>query len=396
MRSGKTLPVCDRLSKLPPKTKVLVVCPPQVVPVWHAEWKAYKTGNVPRLHVISSGKLLPKHREAIGRDWDVIVADEIHDYRHFSKRYQTLEWLAKNAWMCIGLTGTPIDRWLSELYYPLTWLSGGTFFGKYISKDVFHKEYCTPVNIRLGKHSPMEIRDDLRETFMAAVGEVSHTWANPLVEPPTHEVWEYPLTQHQKHLIAMVMEGIRPPHPFYKPDMAGMKKMHRKGKGRQLYGGFMIDEKSDVMPDFCATWKWFSLSLLVARIGYKRLVVWYTFSQEVIEIEDTLEQVFGARVKTYTQKALEAFRRDEVDVLICHPKAAGAGVDISHAESCIFVSRCANWTALMQAFYRMAGWSQGGKTVYHMVANHPMDKDDYGKMWEKAQATEEFYHEGQG
>ena len=206
MRSGKTLLVCDWLSKLPTKTKALVVCPPQVVPVWLDEWKAYKAGNALQFHVISSGRLLPKHRDAIGQDWDVVVADEMHDYRHFSKRYQTLVWLAKNAWMAIGLTGTPIDQWLSELYYPLTWLSEGQFFGKYISKDVFHKKYCTPVNIRLGKNSPMEIRDDFKDTFMAAVREVTHTWKNPSVVPPSHEVWEYPLTHHQKHLVATVIE----------------------------------------------------------------------------------------------------------------------------------------------------------------------------------------------
>ena len=397
MRSGKTLPICEWVSRQSYSTSVLVVCPPAVVPVWEKHYLAQQTGLSPRMEILSSGKLSAKKngkavvRSEMKNDWDVVIVDEIHEYRYYSARYQNLRWLSKNSEYRIGLTGTPIDQHLSELYYPLTWLSNGLFFGEYITKEAFQLTYCHQTKPRLKEASPWEIRPDIREEFLAEVMKVTSVWENPSVKPPEHKKVEYPLTKIQRKRISELRKGrYRVFARKWQSDLTGLKLAHRKDKMRQIYGGFLLDELGEVSPYRTVSWKWLWLARLLRKTS-NRTVVWYRYRTEIELISEVAQDV-GLSSAEFSLKQLDAFNEDRLDVLICHPKSAGAGIDISHADSAIFVTPTPNWTALMQAFYRLADRTEKRKVIYHMVAAIKEDRESYEALWAKEQVTTEFYN----
>lgn len=397
MRSGKTLPVCEWLATQTGDHRVLVVCPPAVVPVWHDHWKITKRRGSPEINILSSGQLSQKTngdysvKGICGNDWSIVVVDELHDYRHYSGRLLALRYLSKNSKYRIGMTGTPYDQNLSELYYPLTWLSAGTIFGDNISKQTFRETYCYPTKPHLGKMSPWEVRPSLVDEFTQLVKSVSSVWMHPEVAPPKQEVVRYPLSKRQKGMVGLLGNGsVSYFLSEWGVDLAGCKHAHFRDKMRQVYGGFILDESSKPHR-VCSTLKWWHMMQILNKTGTRRVVIWYRYLYEAAGIKQLLKSVFGVVVKGYSQTHLEEFRRDEVDILLCHPKSAGAGIDISHAEAAIFVTLTPNWTALMQAFYRLADRSGDVKTIYHMVADCKYDQKSLDSMRQKEQRTLEFY-----
>ena len=392
MRSGKTLPICEFLaSRVGPEMRCAIVCPPAVVPVWDKHLWEVEHPNMPKIEIISTGALSTNGKIPKGR-FDIVVVDEIHQFRANSKRYKALCKLSKGSEYRLALTGTPIDQHLSEMFYPLSWLSNDTFFGEKVTQKAFRATYCYAVSPHLGIRSKWEVRDDIREEFKKAIYEVSSIWKDEDVNPPTHKQVFYPVTRKQKALAQNLADGVfKTLRIEYGVEFGGMELAHRRDKIRQIYGGFLIDELSEVIPNACTTWKWWHLTKLVNQIGHERLVVWYRYVWESQLAKVRLERVFNARVEMFTQSNLAKFNHDQIDVLLCHPLSAGAGIDISHAEKTIFLSPTPNYTALMQAFYRLADRSQQQKLVYHLIADHPVDKMGFEKIWEKEATTEEVY-----
>lgn len=398
MRSGKTLAICTFLSEhVGENLAVLVVCPPAVVEVWEKHWAITKREYSPTITIMSTGKL-KDYAEHNRTEYDVVVVDELHQFRYHSARYQALQKLSKESVFRIGLTGTPVDSHLSEMYYPLTWLSKGMFFGEYITKAVFQSTYCYAVSPHLGTKSKFEIRDDIREEFMKAIYDVSSVWEDEKVIPPDHEQVVYPVTPKQRRLASLLSDGkFKVFYDEYGIEFAGMEVAHRRDKTRQLFGGFLISDLRVTVPDVCVSWKWWHMAKLISKIGATRLVVWYRYVYESTLAKETIERVFGVRVEMFTQANLTKFNGDKIDVLLCHPLSAGAGIDISHAEKTIFLSPTPNYTALTQAFYRLADRVGNKKKAYHLIADHSVDKSGYDKIWEKDSVTNEIYggHHGE-
>lgn len=398
MREGKTAPVVRFIDSM--KTgDCLVICPPQVIPVWKAHIKDWSRNKNVDWRVTSDGILSSDDspaviRKRIGDHWDYIIIDEIHRFRYFSKRLKMLDWISRNAAMRLGLTGTPFDSNLAELYYPLQWLSDYTFFGteneRITNKQVFYQIYCQVANPG-SKFPQYEIHPRVKDDFMKEVKEVSDIYKSGKVNPPTHEVVNYSLTPRQASMIDKVMNLEETGVDIIDDTLADMNTANIHDKVRQLYGGFYLHEGD--IPYECSSLKWYEVAKLIQKLGGRRIVIWYRFRREGHYIIKTLPHLY--KMDTFTQESLEKFNRDEIDILIAHPASAGAGVDISHADYSIFVTHSPKWTEVMQAFYRLAKYGdQNRKKIFHMVARHPLDQKSYEDMKQKEQATMDIYKEG--
>ena len=135
MRAGKTLPVCKYISdwvKEFPNDPVLVVCPSDITDVWIAQLDELEVDRE-KYSIIGQGMLSHREPEEFREEFDnpykLIVVDEIHGYREFSQRYKNLKYLSKNSCKRIGLTATPFDKNLQEMFYPIQWLDKGELLG---------------------------------------------------------------------------------------------------------------------------------------------------------------------------------------------------------------------------------------------------------------------------
>lgn len=223
--------------------------------------------------------------------------------------------------------------------------------------------------------------------FWIEVKEVSSIYKSGKVQAAEHEVIKYRLTAHQEDIISRILHK-EPISESIDEVMAGLQVSNLRDKVRQVYGGFFLSSGYDILS--CASFKWFELVKLINRLGGKRLVIWYRYVNELHICTRTIPHMYSS--DTYTADNLQKFNDDELDILIAHPAAAGAGVDISHAEHAIFVTHSPKWVEVMQAFYRLSKYEdENAKKIYHLVADHKQDIDSYVTLKDKERTTMEFY-----
>lgn len=138
MGTGKTVQVCVALSLLIRLGRVktaLIVCPKTTLSVWYDHLSDWVPGAVlhtyeevprvisksidgrPRVWVVSYSRLA-RRQAAIswGRNWDLVVLDEVHELRNpATVRYNQLQRIISQARYRWGLSGTPLQNRLEEL-----------------------------------------------------------------------------------------------------------------------------------------------------------------------------------------------------------------------------------------------------------------------------------------
>ena len=387
MRSRKTstvLTLLNRMYMARGRRRILVVCPPKVVPVWRGMMRHYAVGG--DIWVISSGALSQKVLK-LPEDMaspDIVVIDEIHQFRAYSQRYKTLKKLCDKAQFRIGLSGTLVDKDMDELFYPMQ-LIGPDFWGTR-SRDAFRKAYCRKVNPNF-EHSPWEMLPEHKKAVMGELRDWMHTYNDEeAIRPPEHEKVTYTLTSEQEEWIhnlenRRVIEEI-------KDIQADLSPAHVHNKIIQIEAGFFLHDNI-VVKEF-DTAKYAVLRVLMRAKVRGRALVWYRHTEGRIRALEALE---GAR--EFTPRNLEWWRATDDAVLVCHPRSAGAGIDFSAADTSIFLTPNPSTIDLMQAFYRLAKvGSDRPKKIYHLIADTPRGHGQYDRIWEKMEAIAKMYQEG--
>ena len=407
MRHGKTLAVCEMLKEYilewthadnNNKFELRVLCPARVIHVWeeHADavfdQEFYAKANI---KFISHDNI---ENDADKVHKDVIVIDEIHQFRSVQKesqRYALLDSYSKECYHRIGMTGTPYDQFMAELFRPLQWMSHGSFFGEGITKQDFETTYCEAINPR-SKYPSFEIKPHLKKEIWEELMKISHVYKSDDIVLPKLSTVKYDLYPKQLRLIRRI-RGKK-----IIPEIADIQSKFsvpvRNGKMRQLYGGFIYHTRNQEVLNMCATRKWLALTQLLEQLEFNKVMIFYQYLEEVNRILDALKpySAYGIRWAELTDKTLPRFNDDELDILIGHPKSCGVGIDISAANYAIFVSHTASFIDSYQAFFRLSkkGEDMDDKEIFHLLADHYLAKEDYAKMWEKKKLTDEFYEKG--
>lgn len=369
--------------------RVLVVSPPRVMGVWE-EWKGrYRVGD--DMEVVSSGGL---STGKLPHPPNICVIDEVHNYRHYSNRFKALRRITKDCEFMCGLTGTPIDSDTAEFFYYLTLLSKGRVFGTW-SKTRFLQVCGYQINPNL-THSPWKLKPDFEREFMEDMKAYIDVYdGKDKITPPECEKAAYDITWEQTDWAQRIVgetpitetvtvKGVETPMMELQAEMPPHA---RKDKRRQIESGFLLHD-GEVVKRF-GTNKWGRLQLLLTHCE-GQVLVWYRYIEEKREILE----ITGKKAE-FTPKNFEAFKRGESRFMVAHPRAAGAGLDFSCADTAIFVTPNPSNVDVQQALYRLCTVSGSkNKKVYFMVAASPGGREDYRRMTEKFRVTEQLYMKG--
>ena len=359
MQSGKTLPSAIAGKEMGGRT--LVVCPLPAVPNWH---KTFKLIDHSDYDVMSYSKMNRQYKDLFHKasiythNYSTLIIDEIHEMRSYSLKYQTVRRMVKhfNFKKKIGLTGTLVDKDPSELFYPLSLLTDK--YGK--SRQTFYDVFCRIVNPG-SKYPNYVLRPDIAQEFRNSLAEFCFSYEGEGMVHPEIIEKKYPLMTKQKEKIKALMENEE--FPEIDNEHANLELSNRRNKMRQLLSGFYIrNDKSIVRP--CVTIKWFTLTTLVSKYS-KRVVIWVAYNEEKNLVRRCLRYLNCAE---FSHSNLEAFKRDEIDVLICHPRSASMGISMAHAEVAIYVSQVHSAIDMQQSMARLSQYKgEGGKKIYLLV-----------------------------
>ncbi len=172
---GKTIIACTVLCELAIRNlvnSVLIIVPPSLTVQWQMELEEKFNLEIP---VVASGKygdwdqsqfitsinlaaLNPK--KILNRTWDLIILDEAHRAKNRdTKTWGVLNRLKKKY--MLGLTATPMENFLTDIYGIMTLLKPG-LFGTY--RD-FRRAYAVPKNKR-GCKDPISLRRQLNTAMI--------------------------------------------------------------------------------------------------------------------------------------------------------------------------------------------------------------------------------------
>ena len=406
MRMGKTLPSaiavaarCDR---------PLIIAPPKVVPVWHEHMKLIEYQDHT---IVSSGILSPKEKEENGKivkipnpklsallkkKFDGVVIDEIHQFRKDSARTNVVRKLVKGLDFRLGLTGTPFDRDLNEIFYPWMILDDGDLLGT--SKKKFHQAYCMkedPYN----KFSPWVFQPGMKQILETALSPNVDRHFPDSIKSPKVNLHRFTLTREQSEYIRDLREGNE--IEFFQGDDIEFNAGVIREKVFQVCSGFMIhtiyyderDEKGErIVKRGITTKKWTKLRRLVHRLE-GRGVVWVRYIEEYQCVLDTLSKY---RIKKYSASNLEALNKNKLDILVAHPRSAGVGVDISCADWAIFVSETPSNIDQSQARMRLSrvdGLEE--KNLHYLLPEEEYNEEQHIDIANKRMGLEKFLKGGE-
>ena len=377
MRSGKTYAAacaCKLRGGM-----ALVVCPAKVVPVWE---EALARFGVPAELIVSAGLLSSPaegareklKRRLIGVKFSSLVVDEIHFYRDSSSRTKLLISLARKIPWRLGLTGTPFDSNLLEMFYPAQILDQGALFGT--SRMRFYLEHGVPKrpNCRLSEYRPRD------EGALRAKIEPMVSRFLPDLDHPEAEILLYKLQPRQIRMIRALAVSrkesvLRDRVREFGPASLDWKPPNLRQKAEQVRSGFYLDgevpgETGSFAKKVCDSDKWRALQSAVDR--GERTIVWIKFKHEYLLALGALR---GMNALTFSEANLRLFREASSGALICHPRSAGCGIDVSCADKAVFASETASAVDNAQAAARLLAPKEGGrnkrKKLVYLLADDP-------------------------
>ena len=218
MRAGKTYPVCKYIADS--NKKVMIVCPPNVKEVWVKHLNDFNVKES-KYTLLSSG-VLSQSKEGIGYfrkmavGYDLAVIDEIHDYKAYSNRFQRLNAMLRGIPQRIGLSATPLEDNLHDMFYIIQLLDRGELFGH--NRGKFELKYCKCLNPR-STYPKMVFREELIPETMKKLNKFTTTYRPEEIKEPEEHFIRYKLTDEQRSFILGIIDNTSKRMPL--PEVMG-------------------------------------------------------------------------------------------------------------------------------------------------------------------------------
>ena len=363
MRLGKTFVALAAAESLTCK-KVLVTCPLQVVPLWEENLEALGIEGMVTPYSFLSRRTVRKEKEKL---FDLAIFDEVHELRSFSSRTKACEKLARMSKMCLGLTGTPLNRSELEYYYILRILGGvdAPVFPVPSSKETWLTEWGQVKNPH-SKYPTWELRIGARAQFHHLLAKVSHFERNMLIRVPKTRLLHYTLSGRQKKYIRELEKGHK--------EVAGVRftrvpadigVIQVRSKIEQVQSGFLLSYRNVAR---FASDKWTQLKYHLDE--GKLTIIWYRFLEE----RDKLREMYPTAVP-WKRAGDEERLGTETNILLCHTRSAGSGIEIGQADVAYYTGFFPDYVNLKQSSYRLVGQDgQKEKINYILMSNGKVDK----------------------
>lgn len=377
VRSGKTL-ITLRILEEMDAPHVLIICPPKVIPHWNEEMKCDDV----EYNIISIGQFNKKGvAEAYIKEYgkpDLIVFDEVHQIRHSSNRTKNIIKLSKDVQYKIGMTGTPIDSSVLELFYIMKFFKGNDSpYGT--NKLSFYLKYGSIKPHAVGRREVSSNDFTVTEASFKRVLNYfkgnTYSFLSEKIKLPEQTFISFKLTAKQQGWLKKLRNNTVIPE--IEGENVELTALHKTSKAMQVAGGFYIRQDESITHIGIS----FKYSRLLDLINEHktRIIVWTQFIYEQDKILRLLKHS-GLTVCKFNEENRVRFNQGGVDVMLCHPKSASTGVNISGGEVSIYVGHIPNSIDLVQSMYRMSVYGdESEKKIYHLV---PDDK----KLTEKIES----------
>ena len=393
MRAGKTWPALLAAQKR--NIPCIIVCPANVREVWHKAIK--ELGITIEIEVLSSGAFSNPHMVYYGdkiiptlHKHFTLIIDEIQGYRSYSNRFKNLLKLRKLATYFIGLTGTPIDKDLEEYFYIWQLMDLGSMLGT--SRHSFRNKCCDA--FVQGRRITYALKKEFIRPFNEMIAPFVSIYRPTEIDTPEVRTIKFPLTVYQKYIIrdlSLRMENRKPNvnldghNVFIEGSGVGPKIM-------QVTSGFWIRPDGSIY-DKIDTNKFIELQKLFRdTIKDAPTIIWVRFIREYDLVIQALKGYSRAK---YSKKTFKAFTEGEISILVCHPKSAGVGLDMSSAHYAVFLTESLSNIDSLQASARLNVY--GGakkKVIYYLLADTPHVMKVQKTMEKKQQTTQMIYEDG--
>ena len=377
MRARKTRTVLGIIQGYGSKSNI-VVCPPKVIDVWKKEIEAVGM-DLDDFAIVSSSML---SRKEIVSPCTFLIIDEIHNFRDNSKRSKSILATAKKAQYVIGMTGTLFDKDELELYRPLKILGKGVERGLVFSNEVRWRDRWGECENPYAKFPSYNLKPSKKSSFYDELKKFCFIHNPGKVKQPDLVSYRYDLLDIQKKLIEVVKNRV---DLRYRGDIVYARKGPSDVNNTvyQICSGFIYEDDKVLKVD---TLKWRALRDLVDGITGEdkdvKFLLWYRYTQE----RNMLLKMFP-NVGVFPDDVGFSPR-----FLVCHPRSAGAGVDLSEYGVGIYCGMSPEFVNMKQSEFRIAGQDGVEKKNYVLVSSAELRA--FNSWRKKEKSYNEFYVKG--
>lgn len=399
--SGKTSTAYYAAEHVWKSKKILVVCPSSSFGAWlrDIKWTDYKavllTGsaqerldllrqdynvyiiNYEGLKSIYGGKIPSSYKQdgTVAQKWvmdpfsmvhpfDCVVFDEVHRCNNYkSLQSQICLELSKKVKHVIGLSGTPLDKHLLELFNLYQVIDNGRSLGSNFFE--YRARHFKKVNsfLWVPKHGE-------KEYILERISNVTLGFDRS-------ECYDLPECNKLVHLVNRTDEFNRLENLIIKEDsfvtdeglLISCEEKVKLSKLRQLTSGFIYGDRVDECHRLEVNPKLDALSDLL-RDSSTQTLVFYVYNAEEQMIRERLESeklkvvtLQGGMKPEERIKIEDRFRDGKADVCLAQVSCAGEGFDATSAEMSIFFDILASPRMIEQCIGRMHRRGQTKKTI---------------------------------
>ena len=394
VRSGKTLITLRIIEAIQPK-HVLIICPPKVIPHWNEEMACddvvYNT--------ISLGQF---NKRGVAEEYikmygipDFLVFDEVHSIRHSSNRTKNIIKLAKDVKYKIGMTGTPVDSSPLELFYIMKYFKGkdSPYGGNKLSFFLAHGSIKPQaVGRREVSANDFTVNESNFKRVLKPFEGKTYSFLSEKIKLPTQEFIRFKLTTKQNEWLKKLRKNIMIPE--LDGENVELTALHKTSKSMQIAGGFYIKQDESIKTIGLS----FKYSELINLINEHktRIIIWTQFIYEQDKILSLLKHS-DLRVCKFNEENRVKFNQGGIDVMLCHPKSASTGVNISGGEVSIYVGHIPNSIDLIQSMYRMSVYGdESEKKIYHLVPDDKVLAEKIQSILDKSKTSIKIFEHLRG
>jgi len=218
------------------------------------------------------------------RNYDVLIADELHNFRRYSNRQRLLKRMAKYIPRRIGMTGTFQPKGLEDAYRQLEIIDPTVFYGNYAT---FMSTYC-----QMGGFENREVISYRNvDDYEKRLGEVAHvaTKEEALDLPPTTDtIIEYTLSPAEMKAYKEMKVDLMT--EFSNGDILTVGiPLTKTLRLRQIACGYAPNEDGDIQNLGFTKAKYIKDLVDNQLLGEKRIVIFTNFRDEQNAIVSALE-----------------------------------------------------------------------------------------------------------
>lgn len=329
--------------------------------------------------------LIKEENQQYAKQFDWIVIDESTAFKNpnsqRSKAMDTLKALVEPK-KIILMTGTPNNNTIMDIWNQVNLLDDGQRLGRYYS---FRMQACKPVQIMGSPVTVWEDKEGIEEEVADMIKDINirHKFEDCISIPPNHVTTLHTqMTPKLQSLYAALKE-----ETLLELQNGTVNAVHAgvlANKLLQLTSGAVYDGKGNkqVLDDA-------RYDLIIELIKERdHSVVFFNWQHQKEELvrkatqEDISYAIIDGKVSADKRiEAVERFQAGELQMILCHPQAAGHGITLTKGTSTIWASPTYNAEHYVQANQRIyrSGQTQRTETI-RICADETVEERVFEKL----------------